>query len=137
MTGLYNQFIEYISSFCRAKKEIPDPIRIGQYQIIYHEVDNKVYTFITKYDERVLPETLGGAKRVYVFLKGKEIEITNQPGVLYPRIIPSELGSCIKMVNLNDNTTIDFHGDNDISPYLNGIIPPYKDKYIHISDNDH
>ncbi len=135
--GLYKQFKEYINSFFYVKKKIPDPIRIGQCQIIYYEITNKVYSFITEYDESIVPETLGGAKRVHTFCKGKEIEITNQPGILYPKVVPSELGTCVKMVNLIDNTTTTFYGDDDISSYLNGITVPHNNEYIHISDNDY
>nr|QBK93734.1 MAG: uncharacterized protein LCPAC406_00480 [Pithovirus LCPAC406] len=136
MSGFYKMFIEWVNSFCPAKKEIPDPIRIGQHQIIYYEIANKIYSVITEYDESLIPETIGGAKKVYSFSKGREIEITNQPGILYPKIVPSELGTCVKMVNLIDNTTTTFYGDDDVSPYLNGIIPPYNDEFTHISDND-
>ncbi len=139
ISGIYRQLINYVTNLFTTRKsqDIYSPVRIGQYQLIYYMLNNNLYSIIAEYDQSNVPDTLGGARRVYVHDHNKIIEITNQPGILYGRIVPSEIGTHIKMVSLADNFTVTFYGDNDISLYLNGKLIPYDGKYNDITFGDY
>nr|QBK93021.1 MAG: uncharacterized protein LCPAC403_01550 [Pithovirus LCPAC403] len=117
LTGFYKHFLEWVRSFFRIES-----YKLGDYHIFYYKIENNVYSVISRFDPAKVPDNLNGARRVYCILKtGKRVEITTQPGILYPEFSCDSLGCIyVELIDLTKGTKTVFVDDYDISRFLNG-----------------
>lgn len=95
-------------------------LNIEGYNIVYYEYENNRYSVISLFSEANVPDTIDRAKTVFICIDDIRYDITNQPGVLYTTIYPSDF----KYIELNDITKgirTRFNGSEDISSILNGV----------------